>query len=227
MRKMAKGAAITGGVFAVLFFLVNILTFSVQIIMGSMPPVILAITGLNMVTTLLLGIALFRCKADAFAAIVCLLNVPLNLYNGINSILSFNGMLDAERGMAAFVYGLRSAAAWIEIAALILMAVQCFRKKGGKDMLCAVFAAIAAVLSVVVSLGISSITNWSFIEQEGMGAIMLVMSSVIVSAVNTLFNKIPLALGGLAIGNSKVEEPAAPYGQYGYQYQAPQQPGQK
>ncbi len=226
MRKMAKGAAITGGVFAVLFFLANILIFAVQIIMGTMLPVTFVITVLEMVTTLLLGIALFRCKADAFAAIVCLLNVPLNLYHGINSIISVNGMLDAERGLAALVYGLRSAAAWIEIGALILMAVQCFRKKGGKDMLCAVFAAIAAVLSVVVSLGISNIANWSVIDREGMAVLMLILPSVIVSAVNTLFRKIPLALGGLAIGNSKVEEPAAPYGQCGYQYQA-QQPGQK
>lgn len=221
MRKMAKGAAITGGVFAVLFFLFNILGLVSMLIMGNVAPVTFVITVLEMVTTLLLGIALFRCKADAFAAIVCLLNVPLNLYHGINSILSVNGMLAAERGMAALVYGLRSAAAWIEIAALILMAVQCFRKKGGKDMLCAVFAAIAAVLSVVVSLGISNIINWPFIEREGMEVVMLILPTIIVSAVETVFGKIPLALGALAIGNSKVEEPATPYGQYGYQ--VPQQ----
>ena len=221
MRKMAKGAAITGGVFAVLFFLFNILGLVSMLIVGNVAPVTFVITVLEMVTTLLLGIALFRCKADAFAAIVCLLNVPLNLYNGINSIISVNGMLAAERGMAALVYGLRSAAAWIEIGALILMAVQCFRKKGGKDMLCAVFAAIAAVLSVVVSLGISNIINWPFIEREGMEVVMLIVPTIIVSAVETVFGKIPLALGALAIGNSKVEEPAAPYGQYGYQ--VPQQ----
>ena len=221
MRKMAKGAAITGGVFAVLFFLFNILGLVSLLIMGNAAPVTFVITVLEMVTTLLLGIALFRCKADAFAAIVCLLNVPLNLYHGINSIISVNGMLAAERGMAALVYGLRSAAAWIEIAALILMAVQCFRKKGGKDMLCAVFAAIAAVLSVVVSLGISNIINWPFIEREGMEVVRLILPTIIVSAVETVFGKIPLALGGLAIGNSKVEEPATPYGQY--VYQVPQQ----
>lgn len=222
MRKMAKGAAIPGGVFAVLFFLFSILSIVSMFVVSANLAIYTVLTNLiNMVTVLVLGIALFRGKADAFAAIVCLLNIPLNLWIGINNIRNISNYLDLGRDKAAFASGLNSAAAWVEIAVLILMVIQCFRKNGGKDTLCAVLGPVSAVLSVVAALGMVNVTNALLFEQESLNAIAILTVTAVTSGMMALLKKLPLALGALAIGLSKDVQPAAPYGQYGYQ--VPQQ----
>ena len=218
MRKMVKGAAIVGGVFSIIAALMSV-TSIISLIRFQAPAAtyISSITGILL--SILLAVILFRGKADGFAGVICLLHVPMHLSAVISNILTISVYLGmGETGRALFG-GVNALAALVKTLAFVLMAVQCFRKQGGKSMVC-IFAAIAAaVLAVISTVGMNLVSVLGF----GAG-IELIFSAVIPALLGAVIGALPLIMAGIAIGGSTVPEPAVDYSMYGYQYQQYQDP---
>ena len=225
MRKMVKGAAIVGGVFSIIAALMSV-TSIISLIRFQAPAAAYISSIAGILLSVLLAVILFRGKADGFAGVICLLHVPMHLSAVISNILTISVYLGMGETGRAISGGVNALAALVKTLAFVLMAVQCFRKQGGKSMAC-VFAAIAAaVLAVISTVGMNLVSVLGF----GAG-IELIFSAVIPALLGAVIGALPLIFAGIAIGGSTVPEPAVDYSAYQYpqypqypQYQQPQYP---
>ena len=237
MRKINKGAAIAGGILCFIAIVTIAIDF-IQMLSYNAPAQYMIrngiIQGLNILALLLLAVVLFRSKADIFGGIVCSINIVLALYAVFSHFRSVLMYLRVEETnprliITALFYVLANL---LKAAAFLTMALQCFKKKPGKNVLCLVLALICAlvfiltnILNVVMILGGGSLDGFYLTFSRHTSAVLRQFAKELIPGV---FASVYLILAGAAFsrvkdGSAAANDPYAMYRQYqSAQYQVPQ-----
>ena len=230
MRKLTKGPAIVGGILCFAAMIAIAIDF-IQMLSYDYPASIMIrngiIQGLNILALLLLAVVLFRSKADVFGGIVCSLNIALALYavySNSRSVLMYLRVAQTNPRLiiSALLYALANL---LKAAAFLTMALQCFKKKPGKNVLCLVLALICALVfilavtfNVAMLLGGGSLDGlFLAFSRHGTAALRRFAQEFVPGVFESIF----LIFAGAAFAKVRsVDAPANPYGQYP-PYQAP------
>lgn len=229
MRKMAKGAAITGAVFCIVSLLFSLIGLLINIAnhsrMGHTEMIgnLLATNIPALLVFVFLAIVLFRRKADTFAGVIFILLGVYGLFNFVGNITAISTYQMVGLPLAPLFFAIVSNL--LRAVLYILMAVHCFRKNGGKTPLYGIGFIVVGLVATAQTV-IQFAANGMFEYNPGAAVISLI--PVVLGAV---IGALPLILAGFAVGNAKAAtpvDPADPYGLYAKygiqpQYQVPQQ----
>ena len=136
MRKMSKGAAITGGIFCIISLLVSLFSLVTNIInynrmgISDMIGTLLTSTIPGLLVFVLLAIVLFRRKADTFAGVIFILLGGYALFSLIGNVTAFSSYKISGISPTPLYFAL--VGNLVRGVVYILMAVHCFRKNAGK-----------------------------------------------------------------------------------------------
>ena len=224
MRKMAKGAAITGAVFCILSMVTSLFSMITTISSVSRYGNPEAVTSLllsnipGVLVFLFLAIVLFRRRADVFAGVIFILLGVYALVNVVSVAISFP--IITRGGMSPIPYICGMAGNLVRGVVYILMAVHCFRKNAGKTPLYGIGFIVVALLATAQTVTLMT-ANGAFYGDTAMAVIALIPT-----VIGCIIGALPLILAGFAVGNAKAAtpvNPADPYGlydKYGIQPQA-------
>ena len=229
MRKFAKGPAITAAVLSIFLLLSLLINLVNYLSIPGIKPLDYLTLALSFLATILLVIALFRGKADAFGAVACFAHVPVALMALVSSIIScavpvrYLGL--SRAATVEFIgYTAQALANLLKLAAFLMMAIQCLRKKVRKSTACillpivsAVFLLVSIVLTLYVTYGRMGIRLDRFSSLP-----VTVIATVIGTLVGSIIGVLPQIITGLAFGKLRAEDPAAVQAPLYQQYQLPQ-----
>jgi len=215
MRKMAKGAAITGAVFCIvslLFSLIGLLTNIANYSRMGHTEMIGNLLGTNIPALLVfvfLTIVLFRRKADTFAGVIFILLGVYGLINFVGNITAISTYQMVGLPLAPLFFSIVSNL--LRAVLYILMAVHCFRKNGGKTPLYGIGFIVVGLVATAQTV-IQFAANGMFDYNPGAAVITLIPT-----VIGGIIGALPLILTGFAVGNAKAAtpvDPADPYGLY-------------
>ena len=224
MRKMAKGAAITGAVFCILSMLPSLFSMVTTIFDPSRygnPEVVTSLLLSNIpgvLVFLFLAIVLFRRKADVFAGVIFILLGAYALFSVVGNVVSISTYKMVGISLTPLFFAIGGNL--IRGVVYILMAVHCFRKDAGKTPLYGIGFIVVGLISGAQTV-IQFASNGIFSYNPGAAVI-----SLIPVVLGVVIGALPLMLAGFAVGNAKADapvDPADPYGlyaKYGIQPQA-------
>ena len=224
MRKMAKGAAITGAVFciiSILFSLIGLLSNIANYTRLGHDAMITSLLTSNIPALLVfvfLAIVLFRRKADVFAGVIFILLGAYALFSVVGNVVSISAYKMVGISLTPLFFAIGGNL--IRGVVYILMAVHCFRKDAGKTPLYGIGFIVVGLISGAQTV-IQFASNGIFSYNPGAAVI-----SLIPVVLGVVIGALPLMLAGFAVGNAKADapvDPADPYGlyaKYGIQPQA-------
>ena len=224
MRKMAKGAAITGAVFCILSMVTSLFSMITTFFSASRYGNPEGVTSLllsnipNVLVFLFLAIVLFRRKADTFAGVIFILLGVYGLFSCAGNIAAISAYQMVGLPLAPLYFAIVSNL--LRAVLYILMAVHCFRKNGGKTPLYGIGFIVVGLVATAQTV-IQFAANGMFEYNPGAAVIALIPT-----VIGGIIGALPLILAGFAVGNAKAAtpvNPADPYGlyaKYGIQPQA-------
>ena len=223
MRKLAKGPAIAAAVLSI-FGLISLVTSFVNYLrIPGITPATYTTLALTFIATVLLVVVLFRRKADTFAAVVCFAHIPAAILATITAIISCTHparYLSNPTALLQFIgYSAQALANLLKIAAFVMMALQCFRKKDEKSSICFILPIVSAVL-LVASTTLSLYVTYS---RAGI-QLSYVIGALIGAIVGSIIGALPQVFTGIAFSKIRTVDQAPQFQAPLYQqYQMPQQ----
>lgn len=202
MRKMQKGAAITGGVFAVLSALLSLFTITNYIRTQAGAAAYLNLFA-GTLLTVLLGVALFRGKVDVFAGVVFGLNALWKLIALIALWKLKDLIVNLMGGTYLYLIGIGNLAVG---AALVLMTLLCFRVMGKQKLLTVLLAAGGSLITVIGTVS-GMMGN---VDMSSPGGIFAAITEAIASSLGAVMGALPVVMAALAVCGCKEPEAAEP-----------------
>lgn len=191
MRKMQKGAAITGGVFAILSALLSLFAITGYIRIQAGAAAYLNLFA-DTLLTVLLGVALFRGKVDVFAGVVF----------GLNALWKLKALIGNLVG-GTYLYLIGNLAVG---AALILMTLLCFRVMGKQKLLTVLLAAGGSLITVTDTVS----GMMGIVDMSSPGGILAAITTAIASSLGAVMGALPVVMAALAVCGCKEPEAAEP-----------------
>lgn len=191
MRKMQKGAAIVGGVFAFLSALLSLFAITGYIRTQAGAAAYLNLFA-GVLLTVLLGVALFRGKVDVFAGVVF----------GLNALWKLKALIGNLMG-GTYLYFIGNLAVG---AALVLMTLLCFRVMGKQKLLTVLLAAGGSLITVIGTVS-GMMGN---VDMTNPSAITAAIITAIMSSLGAVMGALPVIMAALAVCGCKEPEAAEP-----------------
>lgn len=202
MRKMQKGAAITGGVFAILSALLSLFPITGYIRTQAGAAAYLNLFA-GVLLAVLLGVALFRGKVDVFAGVVFGLNALWKLIALITLWKLKDLIGNLMGGTYLYLIGIGNLAVG---AALVLMTLLCFRVMGKQKLLTVLLAAGGSLITVIGTVS-GMMGN---VDMSSPSAITAAILTAIASSLGAVMGALPVVMAALAVCGCKEPEAAEP-----------------
>lgn len=191
MRKMQKGAAIVGGIFAIFSAVLSLFAVVSYIRVHAGAAAYVNLFA-GVLLAVLLGVALFRGKVDVFAGVVF----------GLNALWKLKALIGNLMG-GTYLYFIGNLAVG---AALILMTLLCFRVMGKQKLLTVLLAAGGSLITVIGTAS-SMMGN---VDMSSPSAITAAILTAIASSLGALMGALPVIMAALAVCGCKEPEAAEP-----------------
>lgn len=191
MRKMQKGAAIVGGIFAIFSAVCSLFAITSYIRVHAGAAAYLNLFA-GVLLAVLLGVALLRGKVDMFAGVIFGLNALWRMKSLISNLVT-----------GEYLYFIGNLAIG---AALILMTLLCFRVMGKQKLLTVLLAAGGSLITVIGTVS-GMMGN---VDMSSPGGIFTAILTAIAFSLGAVVGALPLIMAALAVCGCKEPEAAEP-----------------
>ena len=191
MRKMQKGAAVVGGIFAIFSAVLSLFAITGYIRIQAGAAAYLNLFA-GVLLAVLLGVALFRGKVDVFAGVVFGLNALWKLKALISNLVT-----------GEYLYFIGNLAVG---AALVLMTLLCFRVMGKQKLLTVLLAAGGSLITVIGTVS----GMMGSVDMSSPGGILAAILTAVATSLGALVGALPVIMAALAVCGCKEPEAAEP-----------------